>query len=84
MKSHRRRSFDVLFAGLPAHVQELARRAYQTWRDDPWHASLHFKSVGGPVWSVRVGRRYRVLGIREGDTVVWYWIGPHGTYDKKI
>ena len=24
------------------------------------------------------------LGILEGDTVTWYWIGKHDTYDRKL
>jgi len=24
------------------------------------------------------------LGILEGDAVIWYWIGKHDTYDRKL
>jgi hypothetical protein len=34
--------------------------------------------------SIRIGRDYRALGILEGDTVTWYWIGKHDTYDRKL
>ena len=84
MKSFRNADFNRLFAGLPAHVQELARKAYSQWRQNHWHPSLRFKPVGGTFWSVRIGRGYRALGIREGDRIVWHWIGTHGTYDKKL
>jgi hypothetical protein len=72
MKSRRRHSFDELFAQLPPHVQELARKAFQQWSKDHWHPSLRFKPVGDLPWSVRVGRDYRVLGIRVGDTIIWH------------
>jgi hypothetical protein len=34
--------------------------------------------------SARVGHRWRVVGVREDDLVVWFWIGPHHEYDKLI
>ena len=83
MKSHRRHSFDELFAELPLHVQELARKAYQTWRQNHWHPSLRFKPMGDSRWSVRIGAHHRALGIREGDTITWYWIGTHEAYNKQ-
>jgi hypothetical protein len=33
---------------------------------------------------IRIGRDDRALGILEGDTVTWYWIGKHDTYERKI
>jgi len=34
--------------------------------------------------SARVGSGYRALGLDEGDTVQWFWIGTHAQYDKLI
>jgi hypothetical protein len=41
-------------------------------------------SVRQPIYSVRVGLSYRALGLWEGDTVTWYWIGPHDEYDALL
>jgi hypothetical protein len=27
---------------------------------------------------------YRAVGIRDGEEIVWYWIGPHSEYEKLI
>jgi len=27
---------------------------------------------------------YRVLGLLEGDTVIWYWIGRHEEYERLL
>jgi hypothetical protein len=27
---------------------------------------------------------YRVLGLREPDAMVWFWIGSHAEYDKLL
>lgn len=51
-----------------------------------WHQSLQFKQVHPvePIFSVRVGMGYRALGIREENTVIWFWIGSHADYDALI
>src|SRR5690606_21977791 len=38
---------------------------------------LRFKKVHAsrPIYSVRVTRGYRALGILENETVTWFWIG---------
>jgi hypothetical protein len=34
------------------------------------------------VYSVRVGIGWRALGLLEGDTVIWFWVGSHAEYDS--
>lgn len=68
---------------LPLEVQQLADRCYAQLRQDPRHPSLHFKRIG-ELWSVRVGLHFRALGIEEGQTVVWVWIGSHAEYDRLV
>ena len=60
--------------------------AYRLFRQDPSHGSLRFKLVHPslPIYSVRIGLGYRALGVREGDTVVWFWIGSHAEYDQLL
>jgi hypothetical protein len=78
--------FMICFARLPEEVRELARRAYRLWRANPSHPGLRFKPIHGHVglYSVRLGRGWRALGRREGDTVTWFWIGSHAEYDGLI
>jgi hypothetical protein len=33
---------------------------------------------------VRVGLAYRALGVRDGDDMIWFWIGSHGDYDQVL
>jgi len=44
---------------------------------------LRFKKVG-ELWSVRIGKGYRALAIKEGDTYFWFWIGTHEDYDQML
>ena len=34
------------------------------------------------VWAVRVTLRYRAVGVLQGDTVTWFWIGSHDDYER--
>ena len=71
---------------LPSDVKRQARAAYNLFLQNPNHPSLHFKQVGNtnpPIYSARVGRRYRVLGVlNPDDLITWYWIGIHAEYDR--
>jgi hypothetical protein len=31
-----------------------------------------------------VGLSHRALGIKEKETMIWFWIGSHEDYDKLI
>jgi hypothetical protein len=42
---------------------------------------LRLKPVGR-YWSVRVGIHYRALAVKEGDDMIWFWIGTHSKYDQ--
>jgi hypothetical protein len=78
--------FLACFVKLPDSVNEQARRCYRLWRDNPAHPSLHFKRIHGQenLYSVRVGLGWRALGLLEGNTITWFWIGSHAEYDRLI
>lgn len=86
MNSHANERFWEAFRRSPAHVQRRARRAYRTFRANPFHPSLQFKQVHPhrPIFSVRVGLGYRALGVREGEDIVWFWLGTHADYDQVL
>jgi len=86
MSSHTTRSFRELFAALPVRVQRQAREAYRLFSENPNHPGLHFKQVHPhpPTYSARVGISYRAVGVRDGDVIVWFWIGSHADYDKLL
>lgn len=86
MNSRLTEDFLVCFASLPDRIKAQARNAYRRWRDDPSHPSLHFKRVHAtePLYSVRIGLGWRALGLLEGDTIYWFWIGSHAQYDTLV
>lgn len=86
MKSHTTERFRRAFKNLPREVQDQARRAYSLFERDPYHPSLRFKQVHStrPIYSVRINVDYRALGVRGGETIIWFWIGSHAGYDHLI
>lgn len=65
-------------------IRRQAREAYLLFREDPYHPSLNFKQVhpSQPIFSARIGLHYRAVAVRDGDVMVWFWIGSHSEYDK--
>jgi hypothetical protein len=59
-----------------------SREKYAMWKRDPFHPSLGFEERRNNVCVVRIGDHYRALGLREGDTVLWFWIGTHEGYNR--
>lgn len=86
MTSRTTARFRELFGHLPGPIQEQARRAYRLFRLNPQHPSLRYRQVHPtlPIYSARVGIHYRAVGIRDGEEIVWFWIGPHAEYDHLI
>jgi hypothetical protein len=84
LKSSTTKSFRTAFSKLPKSAQKQARHAYRLFVQDPKHPSLQFKKVhpSRPIYSVRISLNYRALGTKDGDTVVWFWIGSHAEYDR--
>ncbi len=86
MISHTTERFRRAFSQLPEHIQRQARETYRLFRDNPHHPSLWFRQVHPrrPIYSARISLNYRALGVREGDEIIWFWIGPHAEYERLI
>ena len=86
MRSATTPEFWTAYRRLPPAVRRRAREAYRQFSADRFHPGLRFKRVGRkrPVYSVRLNRDYRVLGLREADDILWFWIGPHHEYDRLL
>jgi hypothetical protein len=76
-------SFWRAFNALTPAVQQQAREAYALFVQNPDHPSLRFKKLGGSKdrWSVKISEQYRAVGIRDGESIRWLWIGSHNEFD---
>lgn len=86
MKSHTTAQFWKLYNALPEETKQRADKSYALWQLNPQAHGLYFKRVGQrqPIYSVRIGNGYRSLGLLEGDTVIWFWIGSHDEYERLL
>ncbi len=71
------------FERLPLRTRNLARRNFEILKTNPRHPSLQFKQIGR-YRSVRIGLRYRVLGVDISEGILWFWIGTHAEYDQLV
>ncbi|GAB6058899.1 type II toxin-antitoxin system RelE family toxin [Desulfonatronum parangueonense] len=65
---------------LQEDIQRLADNKFELFKDNPHHPSLGFAKKGN-VWTVDVGYHHRAIGYREGNEIVWFWIGTHEEYN---
>jgi len=86
MRSVTTRRFREAFRALPLSAQQQARKSYRLFRQNPSHPGLSFKKIDEEenIYSARVTASYRALGKMEGSEIAWFWIGPHGEYDKRV
>lgn len=86
MKSVATKRFWEAFAQLPPSIKVLAKKIYRRWQKDPYHPGLHFKILipEKSVYSVRIGVHWRVVGVKEGNQMIWYWIGSREDYTNVV
>jgi hypothetical protein len=77
-------SFWEAYRNLDKSIRNRVKKAYRLWSDDPFHPSLKFKCINQEenIWAVRVTLGYRAVGILEGNTITWFWIGSHDGYER--
>ena len=77
-------SFWNAYRSLDSTIKRRARKAYSLGAQNPFHPSLRFKCINHQenIWSVRITLGYRAIGILEGETVTWFWIGSHDDYER--
>ena len=86
MRSRATKRFWNCFASLPPDIQQRARKSFQLWQDNHRHPAVRFKQIrpNPSIYSARIGLGWRALGLLEGDTVIWFWIGSHSDYEQLI
>ena len=77
-------SFWDAYRELDGTIRVRVRKAYRLWSADPFHPSLRFKCINQEenIWAVRVTLGFRAVGVFDGDTVTWFWVGSHDAYER--
>ena len=86
MKSFTVKSYWDAYKTLPVDIQNQAEKKYELWKLNPFYPSLKFKCVNSKenIWSVRINMNYRALAAKNGNDVIWYWIGDHNKYVQML
>lgn len=85
MNSRTTKSFRDDLKKLSPDLRKQAREAYEQFERDPFSPGLNFEEINARkhIWSVRITRSFRALGICEHNSITWYWIGSHREYEKR-
>ena len=46
--------------------------------------ALQEDSFDAVIYAVRVDLDWRAVGVLRGDTLVWFWVGPHRHYEALL
>jgi len=79
-------AFWESYRELPYTARKAAQKAFEIWKENPFHPSLRFKCVESKthVWSLRITLGYRALCVFEGDTATCFWAVDHAAYERLI
>ena len=82
MESRTTERFRKSFDDLPKKIKEDAKKVFKSWKSNPHQKSFKFKKIHDKenIYSVRIGISWRALGIKENNTVNWFWIVSHSDY----
>lgn len=86
MNSRTTERFRNAFDNLPVKIKRLAKKNYELWKNNPDHNSLKYRKIKASkeIYSIRIGKGWRALGLKQNDDIIWFWIGSHSEYDKLI
>lgn len=84
MKSVATDEFRDRLGRLPGPVRQQASRMLSGGSTRTIQAYSSSGSARQPVYSARVGLGHRALGLWEGDTITWLWMGSHAEYDALL
>jgi hypothetical protein len=74
--------FWKCYAELTEQTKREARKAYKSFKKNPYYPGLHFKRIHStrPIFSLRITKDYRAVGIVQDKQIIW----SHGDYDNLI
>jgi hypothetical protein len=86
MTSRTTDGFWKCYKEVPEDIKKEARKAYKNFKENPYHPGLHFKRIHStrPIFSVRITKDYRALGVEQDKHIIWFWIGSHSDYDNLV
>lgn len=86
MRSRTTEGFRQSLARLDESGRRQARAAFLRFQADPGYPGLRYKKVHPerPIYSVRIGRSRRAVGVVSGDEILWFFLGEHEEYERLL
>ncbi len=80
--------FLMMISGMPMQnfrlmSKDASLRNFNFFGKIPDILTLRFKKVGD-LWTIRVSRGYRALARKVEGIFIWFWIGTHDEYVRRI
>jgi hypothetical protein len=73
--------FWIKYETLSKDTKRLTDETFSLLKDDPNNPSLQLVVVGR-YWSIRIGKKYRALGIElDNEGLLWCWVGSFSDYN---
>jgi hypothetical protein len=74
--------FWKCYREIPESVKKEAKKAYQQFKKNPYYPGLRFKRIHStrPIFSLRITKDYRAVGLLQDNQIIWHWIGSHSDY----
>jgi len=71
---------------LPEEIKAEAKEAYKKFKRNPYYPGLRYKRIHStrPIFSLRIRKNYRAVGIQQDKEIIWFWIGSHADYEKLL
>jgi hypothetical protein len=67
---------------IPPAIKARAQDVFNKMVQDPQSVDLKKMNVEHRVWRVKIQDKWRALAVREGNTFIWFWIGPREELNK--
>lgn len=71
---------------LTPEIRKTARKQFKKLEADPQDREVNLRRKKGKrnVWSADIDFSHRVLGLKQGDTIHWFFIGDHTEYERML
>jgi len=78
------RELEQTISKLPPAELLKFREWFLRFDGDRWDEQIEKDATFTMQHLVRVGIAYHALGVEDGGTIVWFWIGNHDEYEQLI
>jgi hypothetical protein len=86
MNSKTTKRFWQCYEKLPENIKKQAKDSYKIFQINPYYPGLRFKQIHStrPIFSIRITKNYRAIGVIQRNAIIWFWVGSHADYERML